>query len=78
MLKKNPGETNEAFDQDDGFANVHEEAIQAKALPWRREEGEADTSVPKVQDEFPPWIKNKDYLSYDSPSNTLMGNYYYP
>ena len=47
-----------------------DEAIQAKALPWRRDEKEQS---PKAQEEFPPWINNKDYLPYASPTNTLMG-----
>lgn len=73
MLGNNkPGETNQAYLVDEP-APV-EEAIQVKALPWRRGEDEAgNQQPPKVQEEFPPWINNKDYLAYDSPSNTLMG-----
>ena len=71
MLKGNSGETNAAFVGDDAQL---EEAIQAKALPWRR--GEVSEEVhPKVQEEFPPWINNKEYLPYASPTNTLLGKY---
>jgi len=70
MLSKTSitGENNRAFI---GDAPV-DEAIQSKALPWRRED-EMGPGYSKVQEEFPPWINNKDYLPYDSPTNTLMG-----
>ena len=70
MLNKTSitGETNNAFV---GDAQL-DEAIQSKALPWRRED-EIGPGYSKVQEEFPPWINNKDYLPYASPTNTLMG-----
>merc|ERR1712083_327314 len=70
MLNKTSitGETNSAFV---GDAQL-DEAIQSKALPWRRED-EIGPGYSKVQEEFPPWINNKDYLPYASPTNTLMG-----
>ena len=72
MLNKTSitGETNSAFV---GDAQM-DEAIQSKALPWRRED-EIGPGYSKVQEEFPPWINNKDYLPYASPTNTLMGNF---
>lgn len=70
MLSKKSitGETNTAFIGDVPV----DEAIQSKALPWRRED-EIGPGYSKVQEEFPPWINNKDYLPYASPTNTLMG-----
>ncbi|RWS24783.1 sodium/hydrogen exchanger-like protein [Leptotrombidium deliense] len=46
-------------------------------LPWRRVstvyEGAQSTSGPLRQEEFPPWITNKEYVvNYSSPSNTLI------
>jgi len=70
MLSKTSitGETNTGFIGD----APEDEAIQSKALPWRRED-ESGPGYSKVQEEFPPWINNKDYLPYDSPTNTLIG-----
>ena len=64
------GQTNEGFIESEV---EREEAIQSKALPWHRS---AEAEPPKLQDEFPTWIKNKEYLPYaSSPSNTLTGKY---
>ena len=70
MLNKTSitGETNRAFI---GDAQSEDEAIQSKALPWRREDDMGE-GYSKIQEEFPPWIKNTD-SPYESPTNTLMG-----
>ena len=72
MLSKKSitGETNRGFVGDVPV----EEAIQSKALPWRRED-EIGPGYSKVQEEFPAWINNKEYLPYASPTNTLMGKF---
>ena len=72
MLSKKSitGETNRGFIGDVPV----EEAIQSKALPWRRED-EIGPGYSKVQEEFPAWINNKEYLPYASPTNTLMGKF---
>ena len=58
-------------------------AVEA-ILPWRRnssfgpaanqENSEDNTSMVLKQEEFPPWITNKDYLpnNYASPTNTML------
>jgi hypothetical protein len=65
------GHTNKAFEED---TEEKTEAIQSKALPWRREEVDIDVTA-QTQKEFPTWINNKDYLPYTSPTNTLMGKH---
>ena len=55
------------------FSDHHTTATEA-VLPWKRED--SDIQLPAVaikQREFPPWINNKDYVNYSSPSNTLLG-----
>jgi hypothetical protein len=43
-------------------------------LPWKRDEDEEDESSFAVrQNEFPAWSSNKDYLAYNSPTNTFLG-----
>jgi len=43
-------------------------------LPWKRDEDEEDESSFAVrQNEFPAWATNKDYLAYNSPTNTFLG-----
>ena len=67
MFKKHSlGQTNEAFIEDE--VQRDDEAIQSKALPWRRSADEAER--PKLQEEFVPWIMPS---TVDSPSNTVTG-----
>lgn len=40
-------------------------------LPWKRNEDEAEGLQ---QNEFPAWSNNKEYLAYNSPSATFLGN----
>lgn len=40
-------------------------------LPWKRNEDNAEVLQ---QNEFPAWASNKEYLAYNSPSATFLGN----
>merc|ERR1712020_357115 len=64
MLKKN-GQSNEAFvmDGEPDNAQISDEAIQSKALPWRRNEDHFQ-AAPKAQDEFPACF-NTDGFGYN-------------
>lgn len=42
-------------------------------LPWKRYDEDADAG-PIQQSEFPAWASNKEYLAYNSPSATFLGN----
>ena len=52
----------------------HPLAATEASLPWRRDSNVETTSAQVVrQEEFPPWIDNKDYLdNYASPTNTYL------
>ncbi|XP_021943785.1 probable Na(+)/H(+) antiporter nhx-9 isoform X2 [Folsomia candida] len=53
--------------EEDGSSPTHME------LPWKRDD-EHDTEVfPMKQSEFPAWSSNKEYLAYNSPTNTFLG-----
>ena len=41
-------------------------------LPWKRDDDD-DETFPVKQSEFPPWVENKEYTSYYSPTNTFLG-----
>lgn len=41
-------------------------------LPWKRDEDEGGALK---QNEFPAWASNKEYLAYNSPSATFLGNF---
>lgn len=41
-------------------------------LPWKRQGDECTDAV--QQNEFPAWASNKEYLAYNSPSATFLGN----
>lgn len=41
-------------------------------LPWKRED-DYDSTRPVKQNEFPAWCSNKEYLAYNSPSATFLG-----
>lgn len=43
-------------------------------LPWKRGEDDKEDSGAIQQTEFPAWATNKDYLAYNSPSATFLGN----
>lgn len=42
-------------------------------LPWKRPEDEVVCDQPLRQSEFPGWASNKEYVCYDSPTNTFLG-----
>jgi hypothetical protein len=42
-------------------------------LPWKRGDEEDKCAFPVKQQEFPPWCSNKDYMTYNSPSTTFLG-----
>jgi len=42
-------------------------------LPWKRDDDD-DGTFPVKQSEFPPWVENKEYTSYYSPTNTFLGD----
>lgn len=42
-------------------------------LPWKRQD-DYDSVKPVQQNEFPAWCSNKEYLAYNSPSATFLGN----
>lgn len=41
-------------------------------LPWKRTDENTDDAALK-QNEFPAWASNKEYLAYNSPSATFLG-----
>lgn len=60
--------------QADSAHNNHPLAATESTLPWRRDSDvEASSAQVVRQEEFPPWIDNKDYLPYyASPTNTYL------
>lgn len=53
----------------DSFAPTMAEVL----LPWKRPGDEEVCDQPLRQSEFPPWAANKEYVNYNSPSNTFLG-----
>lgn len=43
-----------------------------RVLPWKRQD---DEGLVLKQNEFPAWASNKEYLAYNSPSATFLGNH---
>jgi solute carrier family 9 (sodium/hydrogen exchanger), member 3 len=43
-------------------------------LPWKRGDEEDEENGAVKQNEFPSWASNKEYLAYNSPSATFLGN----
>lgn len=43
-------------------------------LPWKRDGGDKEENGAIKQTEFPSWANNKEYLAYNSPSATFLGN----
>lgn len=43
-------------------------------LPWKRGEDEGADGGAIKQNEFPGWASNKEYIAYNSPSATFLGN----
>lgn len=44
-------------------------------LPWKRDGDEKEENGAMRQTEFPSWANNKEYLAYNSPSATFLGNF---
>ncbi|ODM98828.1 Sodium/hydrogen exchanger 5 [Orchesella cincta] len=45
-----------------------------QVLPWHRGDDDSDAGIFAVrQNEFPAWASNKEYLAYNSPTNTFLG-----
>ncbi|XP_076353563.1 putative Na(+)/H(+) antiporter nhx-9 isoform X2 [Tachypleus tridentatus] len=42
-------------------------------LPWKREENCSDGRCVQKQQEFPPWVENKEYHAYSSLTKTFLG-----
>ncbi|XP_022246192.1 sodium/hydrogen exchanger 3-like isoform X2 [Limulus polyphemus] len=47
--------------------------ITETTLPWKRDENCTDGCCVWKQQEFPPWVDNKEYHVYTSLTNTFMG-----
>ncbi|XP_076047716.1 na[+]/H[+] hydrogen exchanger 2 isoform X2 [Oratosquilla oratoria] len=47
--------------------------IAEAVLPWKRPEDEEVCDLPLRQQEFPGWASNKEYVGFNSPSNTFLG-----
>lgn len=57
-----------------GETRVTTPTVTETQLPWKRDdEDDADGGAIK-QHEFPAWASNKEYLAYNSPSATFLGN----
>ena len=60
------GVDNPGFERQDSDPAVAVSSV----LPWKREDQEM--AAPGDQDSLPAYIKNKEYVTYSSPSNTLL------
>lgn len=54
-----------------GETRVTTPTVTETELPWKRNE---DNAEGLQQNEFPAWASNKEYLAYNSPSATFLGN----
>lgn len=62
-----------SFPVDEGDSNAGPTMAEV-LLPWKRPEDEDICDKPIRQSEFPAWASNKEYVGYNSPSNTFLGN----
>lgn len=46
-------------------------------LPWKRGDDDDSENGARQQNEFPAWASNKEYLAYNSPSATFLGEFYF-
>lgn len=44
------------------------------SLPWKHVDEEDVEAGAVKQNEFPAWASNKEYIAYNSPSATFLGN----
>lgn len=56
-----------------GETRVTTPTVTETQLPWKRDD-EDDAEGGVQQHEFPAWASNKEYLAYNSPSATFLGN----
>ncbi len=58
-----------------GQTSQQKVTVTESTLPWRRSSSNEQSSAQAIrQEEYPPWIDNKDYMEcYASPTNTYLG-----
>ena len=65
-----------SYDSDSSEDDDLENRVAAtqKVLPWKRNEAEAEVLclAPVKQREFPPWIKNEDYMVHGTPAEHII------
>lgn len=71
-----PEEDRNLSRESDGERRVATPTATESQLPWKRQGDECTDAV--QQNEFPAWASNKEYLAYNSPSATFLGNVYIP
>lgn len=69
-----PEEDRNLSRESDGERRVATPTATESQLPWKRQGDECTDAV--QQNEFPAWASNKEYLAYNSPSATFLGNVY--
>ncbi|EDX05702.1 GD24301 [Drosophila simulans] len=67
-----PEEDRNLSRESDGERRVATPTATESQLPWKRQGDECTDAV--QQNEFPAWASNKEYLAYNSPSATFLGN----
>lgn len=56
-----------------GEVRVTTPTATESTLPWKRGDEQGEDGALQ-QNEFPSWASNKEYLAYNSPSATFLGN----
>lgn len=46
-------------------------------MPWKRGDDDDSENGARQQNEFPAWASNKEYLAYNSPSATFLGEFFF-
>lgn len=57
-----------------GETRVTTPTVTETQLPWKRDDEDGAEGGAIKQHEFPAWASNKEYLAYNSPSATFLGN----
>lgn len=57
-----------------GETRVTTPTVTETQLPWKRDDEDDAEGGAIKQHEFPAWASNKEYLAYNSPSATFLGN----
>ncbi|XP_023244345.1 Na(+)/H(+) exchanger beta-like [Centruroides sculpturatus] len=47
--------------------------VTETTLPWKRRDDITEDECARIQQEFPSWIDNREYMAYASPTDTLLG-----